>query len=351
MLITFRRKIVFFISCMVLFSSLVLCVGTYATVAQSVKVETIKTLAGKTRLMALKFQGAYDHIRNDGYIISQTPPVLAIMNSAVQGGKDLATWREDLESIFISVMKHKPYYTQMRYIGFAHDGREIVRVNQKGGAFERVAEKDLQAKANEFYFKEALSLTQGDAYFSKITYNKEHGQIEAEKVPTLRSIIPVFTASGEKFGFIVINVDYRILLREQYKAIQPEQNVFVINEFGDYMEFSPKHGLLDLILGGAKDNFSLQFLQYSSAKDNDEKFIETAHDVIYVVRLNLSQDVDDNFLSVVVKMPKSASLQATNHILVRTLIMSLVLTGIVTLLAAALSAWLTRSYILAPNDY
>ena len=95
----------------------------------------------------------------------------------------------------------------------------------------------------------------------------------------------------------------------------------------------------------------MQFLQYSSAKDNDEKFIETAHDVIYVVRLNLSQDVDDNFLSVVVKMPKSALLQATNHILVRTLIMSLVLTGIVTLLAAALSAWLTRSYILAPNDY
>ncbi|MED5422882.1 MAG: hypothetical protein VX740_05525, partial [Pseudomonadota bacterium] len=266
------------------------------------KEKAISLVAADTRLIALKFQSAYDHIRNDAYIAANATAVIElakIIKEANATQQDVKLWTERLEDNFISIMKKKRYYTQMRFIGFHDNGREIVRVNQNDRGFERVKNDDLQYKGKEFYFAEADSLAYGEDYFSKITYNKEYGEVEPEKTPTLRSIVPVFDAQGNKFGFVVINVDYRRLLIAQYRDIKPEKNTYIINEYGDYMEYSPKKGLLDLVLGGADQNFSLQFLRTDEAELRDEYYVETTEDLIYSVKLNIAPDMDDNYLRAV----------------------------------------------------
>ncbi|MEC7702957.1 MAG: hypothetical protein VYC19_09385, partial [Pseudomonadota bacterium] len=285
-------------------------------------------------------------IRNDAYIAANATAVIElakIIKEANATQQDVKLWTERLEDNFISIMKKKRYYTQMRFIGFHDNGREIVRVNQNDRGFERVKNDDLQYKGKEFYFAEADSLAYGEDYFSKITYNKEYGEVEPEKTPTLRSIVPVFDAQGNKFGFVVINVDYRRLLIAQYRDIKPEKNTYIINEYGDYMEYSPKKGLLDLVLGGADQNFSLQFLRTDEAELRDEYYVETTEDLIYSVKLNIAPDMDDNYLRAVLIIPRDEVFYQTNQVLYSIYVLSVLMVICTVIFSMIVSHFLTRS--------
>lgn len=346
MVTTFRQKIILLTALSVLLSSIAIVVTVYSKSATVMKEKAISLVAADTRLIALKFQSAYDHIRNDAYIAANATAVIElakIIKEANATQQDVKLWTERLEDNFISIMKKKRYYTQMRFIGFHDNGREIVRVNQNDRGFERVKNDDLQYKGKEFYFAEAASLAYGEDYFSKITYNKEYGEVEPEKTPTLRSIVPVFDAQGNKFGFVVINVDYRRLLIAQYRDIKPEKNTYIINEYGDYMEYSPKKGLLDLVLGGADQNFSLQFLRTDEAELRDEYYVETTEDLIYSVKLNIAPDMDDNYLRAVLIIPRDEVFYQTNQVLYSIYVLSVLMVICTVIFSMIVSHFLTRS--------
>ncbi|MEC9235140.1 MAG: hypothetical protein VX803_02725 [Pseudomonadota bacterium] len=346
MVTTFRQKIILLTALSVLLSSIAIVVTVYSKSATVMKEKAISLVAADTRLIALKFQSAYDHIRNDAYIAANATAVIElakIIKEANATQQDVKLWTERLEDNFISIMKKKRYYTQMRFIGFHDNGREIVRVNQNDRGFERVKNDDLQYKGKEFYFAEADSLAYGEDYFSKITYNKEYGEVEPEKTPTLRSIVPVFDAQGNKFGFVVINVDYRRLLIAQYRDIKPEKNTYIINEYGDYMEYSPKKGLLDLVLGGADQNFSLQFLRTDEAELRDEYYVETTEDLIYSVKLNIAPDMDDNYLRAVLIIPRDEVFYQTNQVLYSIYVLSVLMVICTVIFSMIVSHFLTRS--------
>ncbi|MEE3323584.1 MAG: hypothetical protein VX196_06570 [Pseudomonadota bacterium] len=346
MVTTFRQKIILLTALSVLLSSIAIVVTVYSKSATVMKEKAISLVAADTRLIALKFQSAYDHIRNDAYIAANATAVIElakIIKEANATQQDVKLWTERLEDNFISIMKKKRYYTQMRFIGFHDNGREIVRVNQNDRGFERVKNDDLQYKGKEFYFAEADSLAFGEDYFSKITYNKDYGEVEPEKTPTLRSIVPVFDAQGNKFGFVVINVDYRRLLIAQYRDIKPEKNTYIINEYGDYMEYSPKKGLLDLVLGGADQNFSLQFLRTDEAELRDEYYVETTEDLIYSVKLNIAPDMDDNYLRAVLIIPRDEVFYQTNQVLYSIYVLSVLMVICTVIFSMIVSHFLTRS--------
>ncbi len=346
MVTTFRQKIILLTALSVLLSSIAIVVTVYSKSATVMKEKAISLVAADTRLIALKFQSAYDHIRNDAYIAANATAVIElakIIKEANATQQDVRLWIERLEDNFISIMKKKRYYTQMRFIGFHDNGREIVRVNQNDRGFERVKNDDLQYKGKEFYFVEAASLAYGEDYFSKITYNKEYGEVEPEKTPTLRSIVPVFDAQGNKFGFVVINVDYRRLLIAQYRDIKPEKNTYIINEYGDYMEYSPKKGLLDLVLGGADQNFSLQFLRTDEAELRDEYYVETTEDLIYSVKLNIAPDMDDNYLRAVLIIPRDEVFYQTSQVLYSIYVLSVLMVICTVIFSMIVSHFLTRS--------
>jgi len=125
---------------------------------------------------------------------------------------DKATYGAELERVFQTVMAEKPYYTQVRLIGIADQGRELVRVNQDKNGIHPVPVDRLQSKEDRYYFRETVSLGENQTYVSKLDLNREHGRIVEPHQPVLRISTTVFSSQGNLVAIIVINIDMNVLL-------------------------------------------------------------------------------------------------------------------------------------------
>ena len=78
-------------------------------------------------------------LRQDLRFLSNTPPVSGIMRATLNRSYDPEydqrgkVWEERLQQIFSVFSAAHPEYYQMRYIGVAQGGREIVRVDNRAG--------------------------------------------------------------------------------------------------------------------------------------------------------------------------------------------------------------------------
>ncbi|MCI5048927.1 MAG: HAMP domain-containing histidine kinase [Rickettsiales bacterium] len=286
----------------------------YVRTAERTLQAAVSGLAGETRLMATRFVAGYNQMENDAFVVAKTPPIEGMVRSMANQDVDpldqstTTLWRTRLETIFISIMQSRPHYTQMRYIGLNDKGRELVRVNRQGEGFERVAPEGLQQKADEGYFKDSLSLKQGEVYFSDVTYNREQGQIDSELLPTVRTVLPIFYQS-ELFGFIVINADYPKLLTQIFNEISPDKNTFIVNQSGDYMEYQPLSGVGAFQFHGNKQR-PQTFIEASMNSSQDEQYFIADTYIDYLVRLRVSKYNPDVFLGVVLRVPKDDLLAA-----------------------------------------
>ncbi|WP_424929286.1 ATP-binding protein [Amaricoccus tamworthensis] len=102
-------------------------------------------------------------------------------------------------------------YLQVRFIGTADGGREIVRVERHGERVETTPKKALQRKAHRPYFRETVKLEAGQLYQSDIELNREHGRIQTPRIPVLRTATPVFDDADHLVGIVVVNIDARQL--------------------------------------------------------------------------------------------------------------------------------------------
>ena len=202
-------------------------------------------LAAETRLLTSSFSLVFGDLQTDILALYKTPPISGIIRSVNNKGKDpvsrLTTkqWKERLEEFFIPMLEANPSYVQIRYIGIADNGRELVRVNKNNTDIQAVTEKDLQQKKEEFYFQEISSLPPETTYFSTVTLNREHGKIEYPFLPVIRTGIPVYD-NQKLFGMIVINASYEKILQNVIDRMEPQKNVYVFNEKGDFILYDKK---------------------------------------------------------------------------------------------------------------
>ena len=123
-----------------------------------------------------------DRYADDLLFLTGVPPVQGIIRAKEGGGYDrqeqssYALWVKRLQQIFESLGMRKTEYLQIRYID--ERGNELVRVDFKDGKTRIVPDKELQNKADRYYFTEAMKLSQGQVYFSNIDLNQERGKIE-----------------------------------------------------------------------------------------------------------------------------------------------------------------------------
>jgi hypothetical protein len=198
--------------------------------------------AANVRWLAVAQVRVRGRVRSDVAALRGSAAVDGIMRATLAGGTDPATglaatvWRDQLAGLFAATLAANPAYLQMRYVGVAEDGREIVRVDRSGpdGAIRVTPEAELQPKANRPYFQEAIGLAAGQIYVSPIELNQEHGAIETPHVPVLRTAMPVFAADDRPFGLLVINVDLRQAFGEVRGQAPPGGQVYVIGDRGDY---------------------------------------------------------------------------------------------------------------------
>lgn len=127
----------------------------------------------------LRLRQTFKDLRQDVLFLSNTPPVSGIVRAALNRGYDprygssSKAWEERLQQIFSAFSAAHPDYYQIRYIGVADGGMELVRVDNRGGEIEITPPARLQAKGDRDYFKATLGLHAGEVYLSKFNLNRE----------------------------------------------------------------------------------------------------------------------------------------------------------------------------------
>ncbi|MFD0985606.1 ATP-binding protein [Methyloligella solikamskensis] len=247
-----RNKIVLMALGIAMLASVAMGVATYRRSANLAEDLGAAKLAGETKLVAEKLSESLRNMQADTSILSLTPPIEGIIRAGRSGGVDpldgskLETWKARLATIFSSMLQVRPAYSQIRFIGMANGAREIVRVNRRPDEFEVVEEDKLQTKGHRPFVKLGLTLSPGEWSFSDVTIRWDFGREEEDGRPNIRGLYPIFDKDGERFGVIVINADYEILMREALKAAQPTSYTIVANSVGDYIVYDPERGPSDL---------------------------------------------------------------------------------------------------------
>lgn len=193
-------------------------------------------------LSGLQINTLIENLRNDISLLSKAPAIQGIIRARQEGGMDSFDgstedqWKKRLAIIFTDFLKAKPDYTQVRYIGKANNGIEIVRVNRlKDLSVIRVSETGLQTKGDRPYFKQTLKMQKGEIYLSEINLNREKGKVTAPFTPMLRAAIPVYSNQGEVFGILIINMDFGWALNSIHHSRKIEHKHYITNDKGDFL--------------------------------------------------------------------------------------------------------------------
>ena len=107
----------------------------------------------------------------------------------------------ELNTLALSL--RKGLYDQLRYLDL--NGNEIIRINYNDGIPTIVPKNQLQNKRSRYYFKDSLTLDDGEIYISILDLNVEHGEIEEPHKPMIRLATPVFDEQGKKRGVVILN--------------------------------------------------------------------------------------------------------------------------------------------------
>lgn len=100
--------------------------------------------------------------------------------------------------------KANPDFFQIRYID--QKGKERVRIDRKSSKETPfiVSREKLQDKSNRYYFKDSLSKTLEEVWFSALDLNIENGKIQTPYIPTIRAVLPI-KKEGSFGGILIIN--------------------------------------------------------------------------------------------------------------------------------------------------
>lgn len=308
-------------------------------------------LAGEARLAATKVRAVYGAMRNDAAVVSQTPPVRGLLRATLNGGVDptegatAETWREQLNRIFTSFLQAHPQYTKIRYIGLAANGRELVRVNKHAdGRIEAVAPENMQEQAEEPFFREALKLPRDRIYFSDVTYNREHGKVDAALTPAIRVVLPVFRPdSDERFGMIVINANYHTLLVEALKDIEINGEIYVSDSFGNYIHRAKNGVISRLQVHRNYTSTPPDFIsRFASRLQTNGRFSD-ADRIGYMARLAIDPQQPGDYFGVFLLTPYPELLDGVHGLIDRSLVV-----GLLIVVAAAAAAALIAERLMRP---
>jgi PAS domain S-box-containing protein len=347
-----RSKIVLLVSGTAFCTASIIGGLSYYRTSQFATDKAVETLAGETRLAALKVRSAYGEMKNDAFIIARAPTVVSLLNSKLTGGIDPhdgtteAHLRDRLAAIFALRLKARPYYRHMRYIGLADSGREIIRVNKTAdGAIEIVAPENMQQKGAEPYFQEGLRTSQNQYVFSQVTYNRELGKMDANPIPLLRIVIPVFDKEKIRLGMIVIDADYEAFLTETLGELGIKAEIYVTDQQGTYIQLSRDGKISRLQVA---ENYAApppDFIRDGVAAEDAEGRFAAGEFIGYRYRLAIDPLYSEAAISALTLVPKSELLASTHALVRESLIGGTLLVLAASLAAALLSTRLTRPLV------
>lgn len=182
-------------------------------------------------------------VRGDVLSLRAIPAHDGLMRARNGGGFDAedstseAKWRARIEGIYAGQLRAKPAIQQLRMIGVADGGRELIRVDRSGpdGAIRVVPQAELQRKGDRGYFRDAVAAAPGEVSISPIELNQERGVVEQPHVPVVRLATTIADNAGQLFGVVIINLDVRAIFDAIRAAMDEDSQIYIVNEAGDFL--------------------------------------------------------------------------------------------------------------------
>ncbi|MBU3004596.1 ATP-binding protein [Paraglaciecola arctica] len=309
-------KLGYIVGCLLI---LTLGLGTlwysYLVVSKQVENETNTSLALQSKLKGATIeQTLLSSIRHTRFIYA-TPPVDGIVRALQHKdidpieGIEYALWVKRLKTIFLAYVKNTPDIVQIRFIGKANNGRELVRVHRHGDKIEVVPDDKLQQKNQRDYFQNVQSLPADQLYISEISLNREYGEIEQPPWPTYRIAQPVFDAQQQFFGLVIINFNAQLLLDKLTQHTDTFLELFLLNNQGQYLISPNKQQSFSFEYGDTSnwhdDTQAIVSSQVDNAKSHTIKFKAT--NTVF----NISQHLVN--MTVTSHVPPLTVITAINH--------------------------------------
>ena len=229
---------------------------SYQDAGSLLRQQSVERMAGEMLRLSNRFQENIDRMRLDVQRIAQSDPVAGYIRASMGGGYDdernmtQELWKQRITNNFKILLQQRADYLQIRYIGVANEGMELVRIERENSGLFEVAINRLQAKGKRDYVTKTLLLNQGEQYLSRVELNEEHGTIVLPLQPVMRVAAPIFDEKGKIFGLVVINADFNALNRP-FNSSPKNVSFLLANESGDYIRHPDKDRQFTFATGGS----------------------------------------------------------------------------------------------------
>ncbi|NWK78693.1 GGDEF domain-containing protein [Aquitalea sp. LB_tupeE] len=174
-----------------------------------------------------------DEAADDALLLSRLVQVSVVINQ--RNGPEAKRERDELAQAFAAMLALHPEYLQVRLIGAADNGLELVRVDSQSGLTLRVDGGNLQEKGHFPYVFETLALPAGQIYQSSIEVNHERASHDPEGRPGLMVATPLPRSDGQPGGLLVINLDLERLLGQLRRDLPKDYQLYLANRWGDFL--------------------------------------------------------------------------------------------------------------------
>ncbi len=198
-------------------------------------------LTQENRLVSVRLQDILDAVQHDVEFLASSPAVGDVVSALDTGGSKpqqielSAQARHSLQGMFAALLNNHPWYSQIRLIGVAEDGKEVVRVEQAAGGTVNVHRADLQQMGDRNFFRKTLDEPPGKVFWSAIELMRKEGKIIEPAQPVLRAAMPLAGKYGAPIGIVVINLDIRRIFAAVSAMLAPDITLYIANEAGDYL--------------------------------------------------------------------------------------------------------------------
>ena len=266
----------------------------------------LNRLQYETNIKSLKLISDIKNLSGDAQYLVGTPPIKGIPRAIQNGGIDpnnkssTQAWKVRLANIFSELIRAKENYLQIRYIGIADGGKELVRVDRKGKFIHTVAKNRLQQKGKTAYFKNAIKINPGEVYLSEITLNREFNEISEPHTPVIRAAAPVYY-NNKLFGILVINMEFGKIFKELIKNTPRELIPYVTNEEGYFLAHPDETMTYGFDLGNNNRIQSLYpdfKLQQTNDLRDTQYTVNANGDVIHVVKTYYDPSHENRYFAV-----------------------------------------------------
>ena len=178
--------------------------------------------------------------RKTQVFLVDVPPVQGLVRALPRGidpqdGSRREAWELRMQQILSAHLRASPEVYRARLVGVAEGGRELVRVERRGGDPVAVPAAELETLGEHPDLQRALSLPAGEVWVSAVDLNREQGRLELPHRPTLRYASPVYQADGRVFGAVMLHIDVAERLADA-AALKPlGGTLYILNESGDFL--------------------------------------------------------------------------------------------------------------------